>query len=129
MNAAEAAQLLTVASGIDRRKVDELTAMTWASILADYPYVQAEAAVFAHFRDPDTRHEYLKVAHVLDRLESTDRRRTNQVADDVRSAKTRGLITKDWHPRQPLPLEVAAQLRDLREQEREESEPRKELDA
>lgn len=120
MNRSEAAKLLTVASGFDRRQVDELTATAWASALDGYSYGQVEAAIIGHFTDVETRRDYLTIGHVLDRLERTDRTRRHEIADDVRSAKARGIIDRSWPNSNRLPADVLSHLRELREAERSE---------
>ncbi|WP_402843735.1 hypothetical protein [Microbacterium sp. GXS0129] len=110
MNRTEAAKALAVASGFDRRQVDELTATAWAAALDGYHYPEVEAAIIAHHRDPATRHEYLTVAHVLDRVESINRARFADVEADVRVAKALGFIRRDWPAREPLPVEAAGRL-------------------
>lgn len=120
MNRSEAAKLLTVASGFDRRQVDELTATAWASALDGYSYAQAETAIIEHFKDVETRRDYLTIGHVLDRLERTDRTRRHEIADDVRSAKARGLVEREWPNSHRLPADVLSRLRELREAERSE---------
>ena len=110
MNTVEAAKLLTIVSGIDRRVVDELTARAWASLLVSVSFEDAQAAVLAHYADPVTRHDYLTVGHVLDRVEAAQRLSRSAVEADVRSAKARGLIDSSWPVREPLPGSVVEQL-------------------
>jgi len=119
VNKTETAKLLTIASGFDRRQVDELTAGAWASALTAYTFEQAQAAVVQHFRDPATRHEYLSIAHVLDRLERDTRARKADVEADVRSAKARGLIEPTYPANEPLPEDVRVLLFAARERDRE----------
>src|SRR5690606_35991583 len=101
MNKREIAQLLTVASGFDRRVVDELTVEAWASVpeLAAAPYDAAVAAVVAHQTSPK-RTEYLTVGHIVDALRVNGRSTAAAIEADVRSAKARGLIGRDWPARQ-----------------------------
>lgn len=120
MMPSEAGALLTIASGFDRRKVDAGTMSAWAEALDGYSTEQVRAVIMKHFTDPDTRHKYLSIGDVLDRLEEVDRSQSREVADDVRAAKARRLIGSDWPGRQRLPADVAAKLRELREAERSE---------
>lgn len=121
MNVAEAAKILTVAAGFDRRQVTEVTATAWAAALQGYGYTECEAAIIAHHRDPATRGAYLEVKHLLDRLEAQHRARTVDVETDVRAAKARGLLDASHPPREPLPTEVALLLQIARERDRAES--------
>lgn len=114
MNDLEAAKLLTIAAGFDRRQVTEMTARAWAAALSDQSYSDCERAVIEHYRDADTRREYLSVGHVLDRVEQWQRASRKQIEDDVRSAKARGLIDRDWPARDRLPADVAQALADAR---------------
>jgi hypothetical protein len=119
VNKTETAKVLTIASGFDRRQVDEMTVEAWASALTGYTFEQVQAAVVQHFRDPATRHDYLGIAHVLDRLERDTRARAADVEADVRSAKARGLIEPTHPAREPLPDDVKVLLFVARERDRE----------
>ena len=121
MNAAEAARLLTVASGFDNRIVDELKATAWARALSDVSYAEGEAAVIAHFKDAATRNEYLTVGRLLDRVEADKRLLSRQVEADVRAAKARGLVEWSWPERELLPESVRLELARLRERDAFES--------
>lgn len=121
MTPVEAAKLLTVAAGFDRRQVTEVTATAWAAALTGQTYADCERAIIEHHRDPVTRSQYLTVGHVLDRVESWARASKGDVEADVRSAIARGLIGADWPKREPLPGDVAARLSFLRERERDEA--------
>lgn len=114
MNIIEAAKLLTVAGGFDNRRADEINTTAWLAALGQYTYSECEAAVISHFTDTATRHEYLRVGHVLDRLEASNRVRTADVEADVRSAKARGLIAQDHPRKEPLPASVADRLAEAR---------------
>lgn len=122
MNRTDAAKLLTVAAGFDRRQVTEVTATAWAAALHGYDYSECEKAIIAHHRDPATRGQYLTVGHVLDRVESWGRNRTGDIEADVRSAKARGMVSSDWPDRDPLPESVAERLAAARMRERQEAE-------
>lgn len=127
MRTTEAAKLLTVAAGFDRRQVTEVTATAWSAALTGYGYAECEAAVIAHHRDPATRGQYLEVRHILDRVEAHHRARTADVETDVRAAKARGLIAPSHPPREPLPTEVALLLQRARERDRQEARRHLEL--
>ena len=129
MKTTDAAKLLTVAAGFDRRQVTEVTATAWAAALTGYEYTECETAIIAHHRDPATRGQYLEVRHILDRVESQHRARTADVETDVRAAKARGLIDASHPAREPLPTEVAIRLQIARENDRKEATRYLELDA
>lgn len=121
MTPTDAGKLLTVAAGFDRRQVTEVTATAWALALNGYEYADCERAIIEHHRDPATRRDYLTVGHVLDRVEAYARGKVSDVEADVRSAKARGLIDRDWPKREPLPGDVAARLSIARQRDLEES--------
>lgn len=129
MNVTEAAKLLTVAAGFDRRQVTELTATAWAAALDGYRYVECERAVIEHHRDPATRTTYLTVGHVLDRVEHAARAGAADVETDVRAAKARGIIAADWPRREPLPPDAAYKLAAARDRDRQEAARYGELEA
>jgi len=121
MNTSDAAKLLTVAAGFDRRQVTEVTATAWAAALDGHSYAECERAIIAHHRDPARRTTYLTVGHVLDRVEAGDRTSTADVEADVRSAKARGIIPADWPRRRELTPEAAYRLAQARERDRQEA--------
>lgn len=129
MNKREIAQLLTLASGFDRRDVDEVTIEAWALVpeLAAADYTAATAAVVAHQTGPK-RSEYLTIGHIVDALRVNGRNTLAAVEADVRSAKARGLIDASWPARQQLPAKVRDTLTALRDGERRASEERLALD-
>lgn len=121
MNIPEATRLLTVASGFDRRQVDELTATAWAKALDDRSYPECERAVIAHHKDPLTRGQYLTIGHLLDRVEAGERTARGDVEADVRAAKARGIIPADWPRREPLTPQATFQLAQARDRDRAEA--------
>lgn len=129
MNKREVAQLLTVASGFDRRVVDPVTVEAWALVpeIAAAEYQAAVNAVVAHQTGP-RKAEYLTVGHVVDGLRVAERTDAKAVEVDVRSAKARGLIERSWPARQPLPPMVKEALFTLRDGERRAAETRFEFD-
>lgn len=125
MNKKEIAQLLTVASGFDRRVVDPVTVEAWALVpefvAADYP--AAVNAVVAHQTGP-RKSEYLTIGHIVDALRVVQRSDAKAVEADVRSAKARGLLERSWPARDRLPDSVRDALFTLRESERRAAETR-----
>lgn len=119
MNKLEAAQLLTIASGFDRFIVaDEVTTTSWALALAKVPLNVAWAAVVTHYSGKDGRRS-VTVADILDAATTGRRTAQHMVDADVRSAKARGLISREWPMHQQLPDEVATALAAAREKDRE----------
>lgn len=123
MNKREIAQLLTIASGFDRRDVDDVTIEAWALvpefIAADYN--AAVAAVVAHQTGPK-RAEYLTIGHIVDALRVDGRSTLAAVEADVRSAKARGLVDASWPARNQLPADVRDALTTLRDGERRQAD-------
>jgi len=119
MKESEAAELLAIASGFDRRQSDRLTTRSWALALslAGVEYQPAQDAIIAHFVGP-LADQYLTVAHVVNAARVSVRGTVGQIAADVRSARGRGLVPSDWSERVPVPADVLARLSDLREVER-----------
>lgn len=62
MTPAQGALLLTVASGFDRRKPDEVAAQGWAIALKDYAFEDCREAIVAHYSRTT---EWLMPAHVI----------------------------------------------------------------
>lgn len=120
MNRQEIAQLLTVASGFDRRTVDKVTVEAWALVpgIQAADYEDAVAAVVAHVTGPE-RKEYLTVGHVVAATQVAARQTKELVAADVRSARARKLIDMDWPENKPVPKEVRHQLMESRDEARE----------
>lgn len=122
MTPSDVAKLLTTASGFDNRIVDEGNARAWYMALHEWDYRLCEQALVAHFTEPETRHRYLTVGLLLDRLERDARVRGIDIETDVRAAKARGLIATDWPAKQALPPTVASRLASAREYDRQEAE-------
>lgn len=118
MNKIEMATALTIAGGFDNRRVDDITVAAWMEVLGGYDLATVKQAILEHHRDPATRHAYLTVGHVLDRVERIKRLRSLDVEADVRSAKARGLVSKDWPDRDQLPADVMQRLVEAREADR-----------
>lgn len=119
MKHSEIAELLTVASGFDRRDVDDVTIRSWALVpeLIAAHYDDALAVVIAHQTGPK-RGEYLTIGHIVDGLRVDGRSTLAGVEADVRSAKARGLVEASWPARQQLSPDVRDALTTLRDRER-----------
>lgn len=118
MNKPEVGKLLLLASGFDRRIVDELTVSSWFSVPAiqQANYDDAAQAVIAHQTGPN-KDKYLTVGLVCDYITGINRQSAEQVAVDARSARNRGLVPKDWDERQRIPAEAMEKLTQLRAEE------------
>lgn len=129
MNKKEIAQLLTVASGFDRRVVDPVTVEAWALVpeFAEADYADAVRAVVAH-QTSDKRMEYLTIGHIVDALRVEGRTTQKAIEVDVRSAKARKLIDPSWPATDPLPDDIREALFTLRNGERRAAEERFALD-
>lgn len=121
MNRTEVAKLLTIASGFDRRQVDEMTVEAWHAIpaLEQCPFEVARAVLIDHYANPDAG--YFDVRVLTKALRERERTALGDVEADVRSAKARGLIGYDWPKREPLPPATAAALALARDEERQEA--------
>lgn len=51
MNLAETAELLAIATGVDKRTVGEIDVRAWQMVLDDIPLEDAVKALRAHYRD------------------------------------------------------------------------------
>lgn len=119
MNKTEIAQLLTIASGFDRRVVDTVTVESWALVqgIRGADYEDAVAAVVSHFATQPR--EYLTVAHVVSATQVSSRQTRELIATDVRSARARGLVQFSWPECDPVSDEVRARLAEARDRARE----------
>jgi len=120
MNRAEVAKLLTVASGYDGRRVDDVNTSAWLAIPAirEANYEDAVVAIQNHYANSN---EYLMLSHVVKATQLMGRSTKEQITADVRSARARKLIDPDWPEDQPVPDDVAERLFALRNEAREES--------
>lgn len=120
MTKAEVGKLLLFASGLDRFvQVDQVTVDAWFRVLSgmDATYDVAERACIAHYTGTDAGRPF-SVAHVTAAVAESNRSAQVLVEADVRSAKARGLVSRDWPARELLPLEVRNQLALARDQAR-----------
>jgi hypothetical protein len=120
MNKPEVGKLLLLASGFDRRVVDDLTVGAWFSvpIIQQATYEDAAQAVINHQTGPN-KEKYLTVGLVADYLTITNRQSADAIAADVRSARARGLISREWSERDPIPEDVRLRLAELRDESRQ----------
>lgn len=120
MQLAEVGKLLAVIASFDNRRLDEATAHAWKMMLdREVPSASlddAQDVVFTWFASDNP---YFEVRHLVEGLRKKLRLTPKAIVDDVRSAKTRGLISRDWDSRTPLPREVAVKLEQARAEVRE----------
>lgn len=123
MQASEVAELLSLASAYDNRNVTREAAIGWKvaidSQVPDLSMQLAREVVVEHFA---TSPDYFTVRHLIDGAKARLRRMPAQIAADVRSAKARGLIPKDYPHREPLPPAIVARLTEARTTERPPAE-------
>lgn len=119
MQLAEVGKLLAMIASFDNRKLDESTAMSWKLMLdrevAEARLQDATEVVLDWF---STANPYFEVRHLVDGLKKRMRFSKFNIETDVRSAKARGLIDKDWPRDQVLPWEVRDRLASVRADER-----------
>ncbi|MEV8339236.1 hypothetical protein [Leucobacter sp. NPDC077196] len=120
MQLKEVGQLLTIISSFDNRKLDESTAVSWKLMIdrhfPDASLVEAQEVVLDWF---GTANPYFEVRHLIDGLKRARRRFSREIENDVRAAKARGLIGRDWPARKVLPVEVEQRLSGARARDRE----------
>jgi hypothetical protein len=115
VNKIEVAKVLVAASGFDRFIVaDEVTTSAWLWALGDVEFEDAMSSVLKHFTGAQAS-ERFGVHHILATVASLGRLSSASVEADVRSAKARGLVSKDWPDRERLPADVQQSLSDARE--------------
>lgn len=111
-------KLLAVIASFDNRKLDESTALAWKMMLDRHvptaTLAQAQEVVFDWF---STENPYFEVRHLCDGLRREMRLNRSQIAADVRSAKARGIVGRDWPESRPLESGAVAMLAAARYQE------------
>lgn len=104
MDAKETGELLIILAAATGREPSSAQAHGWAFALEDVPFPVGKEALRAALQSPDSGYV---TPQVIRRHAQPVLRR---LAADVRSAKVRGLVAKDWPEREPLPEHVAQQL-------------------
>jgi hypothetical protein len=118
MNLQDIAKLMTIAAAYDGRiVVDQLSIQAWHELLAPFEFEQAKDIVIAHQIGQD-RHRVLHVGDIREALDVRANRTRNQIEADVRSAKARGIISRDWPEAKELDIADAARLQELRDRDR-----------
>lgn len=131
MNQSDAAKALTFARGFDSFiSVDEVSTSVWALALTRAAITSpvAQEAVLAHYSGPDANRT-IEPADVIAYAGKQERKAQHHIDADVRSAKARGLISRDWPMHQELPADVAEALAAARQRDREAVAPYLEVDA
>lgn len=105
MDAIEAARLLTILAAVTDREPSAAKAQGWAYALDDLPYSVGEAALRDALHSADAA--YITPQTIRKHAAPLLRR----LAADVRSARVRGWVVRDWPETQPLPVEVTERLR------------------
>lgn len=123
MTPLDVGKLLTIASGFDRRVVDDMTVAAWHSVpeVQAGTLEQAQAVLIAHVSGPNHR-DYFTVGVLADGLRRAARAAQGDVEADVRVAKAIGLVPSSHGARQPLTTAQARQLAEYRAARRAEAE-------
>lgn len=119
MKKSELTELLRFMSTLDNRIVDEDRVEGWFVLLHDVDKSEAAQVVVDHYK---TTRDYLTPLDILDGIKRLNRRMPKQIEADVRSARARGLIGRDWPETDPLPADVMARLTAARSSDRDTSE-------
>lgn len=119
---AEIGAVLARISNYDNRKLDTAVARDWQVMITRelqgrWSAAEAMEVVLDHFALPQP--PYFTVGLLVDGLRHRLRLTPKAIVDDVRSAKARGMIAKDWPRDKPIPAEVAAALERFRAEARE----------
>lgn len=127
MNKTETAQLLAVASGYDRYiAVGPLNTTAWHLTLEQVAYQPAfEAVVDWYNHDWDGKVQ-LHPSVILTAVQEA-RLTPDEIAEDVRAARARGIIGAEWPEKEPLTLEARSRLKAARDADRAEAIKYKEI--
>lgn len=120
----DAARAVMLAQGFGNYFVgDEAAALAWHMAFKgrDFTLDQVMQAITDHCMNPDIK-ETVQPKHIIDALTEGRRDSTKQVEADVRSAKARGLVARDWPTAGVLPPDVQDALQTLREGDRRYAE-------
>ena len=124
MTPSEVADLLSLSSELDRyATADKMTrerVVAWTAVIgSEAPQMTFDEAQQIVIRYYGTAGESLTVYALIDLWKQSRRMAPHQIAADVRSAKARGLIGRDWDTRTALPADVAGRLAAARDEERQ----------
>lgn len=121
MELKEVGMVLARIANFDNRRLDPSVARDWKMMLDRELYGRgtlddAMEVVLDHFAQPAP--PYFTVGLLVDGLRRRLRLSQRDIAVDVRSAKARGLVSKDWPRNRPLPADAAAALERARSEAR-----------
>ena len=121
---AEVGMVLARISNFDNRKLDPAVAKDWKIMLdrelhGRWSVDVAMEVVLDHFALPPHQRPYFDVGLLVGGLRQRFRLTSRDIPVDVRVAKTRGLLAKDWPRDRPVPIDVAAALERFRAEARE----------
>lgn len=123
MQLTEVGKLLAIISSFDNRKLDESAALAWKMMLdREVPNATLDDAQEVVMDWFSTENPYFEVRHLVDGIKKRLRLTPKQIADDVRSAVSRGWLPYGASPRQPVSREIAEKLAAAREASRQETE-------
>lgn len=119
---AEIGAVLARISNYDNRKLDAAVARDWQVMIqrqlhGRWSMDEAMEVVLDHFALPSP--PYFTVGLLMEGLRARFRLGEREIPVDVRVAKTRGLVAKDWPRDKPVPVEVAELLERFRAEARE----------
>lgn len=122
MNLKEVGMVLARISNYDNRKLDASVAKDWQLMLdrALHGRGSVEDAfdvVMEWFME--SGRPYFMVAHLIDGMRDRLRLTPKAITDDVRAAKSRGLVEKSWPRDEPLRVDVQDRLLAARAEARE----------
>lgn len=106
MNVDETGQLLAALAHVDNREVDSGRAAGWYLVLDDIPFEVGLIALRAALKV--TPRIYIDAQVVREYAQPVMRR----IARDVKSARVRGWVPKEWPDTKPLPPAVSQRLAD-----------------
>lgn len=119
---AEIGAVLARISNYDNRKLDKAVALDWQLMInrelhGRWSPDAAMEVVLDHFALPQP--PYFTVGLLMEGMRHRLRLTPKAIRDDVRSAKARGMVAKDWPRDTPIPVDVAEALERFRAEARE----------
>lgn len=116
MTQLEAAKLITAARQFDRflPPADDISSALWMERfnLSGIEYPDAYRVIVGS--GPGV----LTIQSIIDGALAATRRTPAAIAEDVRSARARGLVSRDWAETDPIPDDVRVRLTELRDEAR-----------
>lgn len=116
MTQLEAGKLITAARQFDRYlpPADDISTMLWMERfnLEHIDYADAYKVVVTSAVGTIT------IQTIIDAVRHATRRTPERIAEDVRSARARGLVPREWSEKDALPADIQAPLLELRNEAR-----------